>query len=391
MFVFDDRVRTDPSVSKHNEPKFAFLNRVSGDYWGQVRMLIEEWVGRFPAAARSDLVGRLQTSDRGFIAAFWELYLYETFVRGGFDVEVHPAVSTGSRVPDFLVSRGEEAFYVEAKCLFEGELDSGAEARRDRLYDSLNDLRSPNFFLSVECHEVGPQEISARQLRRELEEWLGRLDPDKASALAFDEDGGERLQWVAEGWLLEFRPIPVQAEYRGRPDHRPIGMVGPGEVRLIDDAGALRKALGKKGSAYGNLAYPLVLAINVERAFHDDEDSLSALFGTSQISFPRGDPAAARATRGSDGYWLGPNGWRRTNVAGVLVAQAVAPWLVAKVVPTLWLHPGASPLKPLLLWRTAWVDGDRVRYIDQPSDPADYFGLADPWPVGESFPKGVPT
>ena len=349
MFVFDDLLRTDASISKRNETTFSFLNRAAGDYWDQVRKLVEDWIGVFPAAARSDIVGRLRSSNRHFAAAFWELYLHETFVRSGFEVVVHPSVNSGSRPPDFFVSRREEAFHVEAKSLFEGVLDSGAEARRDRQYDSLDGLRSPNFFLSVECYDVGPREASARGLCRELEAWLGSLNPDEGSLLAFGEQDGERCRWEADGWLLEFRPIPVQAEYRGRADHRPIGMVGPGEARVLDDAGVLRKALRKKGSAYGDLDHPLVLAINVERAFHDDDDSLDALFGTSQISFPVNSPAVAQATRAPDGYWLDRNGWRHTSVAGALIAQAVAPWLISRIEPTLRLHPVGESINPLEL------------------------------------------
>lgn len=389
VFVFHDGQRADTSVSKASETRFTFLDRVAGGYWDQVRTLVEEWTGRFPAGARADLVGRLRSSDRHFTAAFWELYLHETLVRAGFDVVVHPVVDGSPRPPDFLVTRDGEAFYVEAKSVFEGELELGAEARRDRLYDSLNALRSPNFFLSVECYEIGPQAAPTRGLRRELEAWLDSLDPDDPSLLDFGLEHGEQYRWEADGWLLTFKPIPVQAKYRGRSDHRAIGMVGPGEARLIDDAGVLRGALRKKGSAYGDLPHPLVLAINIERAFHDDDDSLDALFGTNQVSFPINDPAAATATRATDGYWFDGSAWRHTNVVGVLIAQAIAPWLVAQVVPTLWLHPAGKLVNPLNVWRTARVDGDRMTYGQPSRDPSDYFGLDSGWPAGEPFPRRI--
>jgi hypothetical protein len=181
--VFDLMDRSDPSPSLHNESNAAFLNRVSGDYWDQVRELVEAWVDHYPAVARPDIVGRLRSSNnRHFGGAFWELYLHESFLRNGFDVQVHPSAPSGSRVPDFLVSRGEESYLVEARAIFES-LDAGAEARLRQVYDEINKVDDPNFFVDLDVYSVGPVALTAKTLRRTLESWLASLDPDRVEPL----------------------------------------------------------------------------------------------------------------------------------------------------------------------------------------------------------------
>ena len=91
--VCEDAHRSDPSPASHAESSAAFLNRVAGSCWDQVRHLVDEWVAHIPVDSRVDIIARLKSAqDRQSTAAFWELYLHETFTRAGFDVELHPAV-----------------------------------------------------------------------------------------------------------------------------------------------------------------------------------------------------------------------------------------------------------------------------------------------------------
>lgn len=385
MLLFKVIARSSAVPRHQSETTFNFLDRVAGDFWDDVRTLFEDWLARVPDTARGDLLGRLRASDRHFAAAFWELYLHEGFLRGGCEVEVHPKV-LGPRPPDFLVTREDETFYVEAKAIFEAEKGSGAEARREILFESLNRLHSPNFFLSIECVSVGARPVASGSLRRELEAWLDSLDPEVETEL-LTRGRGARFSWKRDGWVLKFRPIPLGVDQRGKFDHRPVGSTGSGGARLVDDSGVLRKALGRKGAAYGQLDHPLMLAVSVERPLHDDDDSADALFGSTQITIDRRAPGSARSTRAPDGYWLGPSGWRHTEVPAVLIAQNIAPWLVTKIAPTLWLHPEGKPIQPLGLWRTAAVVIDQIEYTPGRISPSDHFDLSGMWPTGDPFPK----
>ena len=385
--VFDDRVRTDPSPALHSESSAAFLNRVAGGYWDQIRDLVEDWASRVPDAARRDIVARLRSSsDRQSGAAFWELYLHETFVQAGYAVEVHPSVD-GPRPPDFRVTRGADRFYVEATCVFGARTDAGAIARRQALYDAVESIHSPNFFLSINVEAIGPNAPATRKLRRDLERWLAGLDPDTTDLVLGREPSGDHFLWEEQGWRIWFRPIPVRADARGAPDHRVLGVFGPGEAQWIGDASELRQTIRSKGNAYGALDAPFLIAVMIATPFHDEEDTISALYGTRQIQFSPGNPDRARSVRARDGYWGSPGDWKHTHVSGVLLAHSVAPWRVTQEVPELWHHPHAAQKVPALpIWRSAELAGNAIRHIDPTAEPSGYYFLPASWPEGEPFP-----
>lgn len=387
--VFSDRARDDDLPMRYTESSAAFFDRVAGPFWDQIRDLTEDWVARFPDAARPDIVGRLTSADdRQSSAAFWELYLYHVFVALGHDVLVHPNVPAGPRPPDLRVAGESGEFYVEAKALFGTGDARGASARANEVYEAVNKIHSPNFFVAVSLDQIGPLPLATKGLRRQLESWLAGLNPD---VVQFETrlSGGESFTWTRDGWVIEFRPIPVKKSRRGAPDHRPLGVLDGGGASFIDDAGDLRSALKKKGSAYGTLDLPLVVAINVATAFHDDHDTINALYGTEQFRFSRTDPdAPAELIRARDGYWGVPWDWKRTHVSGMLYGPNVAPWSVTRSVPRLWHHPGAATsLATPSVWHEARFALDRIDLVDAQRDIHGLLGLPAGWPIGEAFPR----
>jgi hypothetical protein len=71
-----------------------------------------------PEKFRKDLHGRLRSPDDvSHIAAVYELYFHELFLRRGWKVDPHTLVA-GSR-PDYFVSKAESAFYLEVLSAWE--------------------------------------------------------------------------------------------------------------------------------------------------------------------------------------------------------------------------------------------------------------------------------
>ncbi|KRC59125.1 hypothetical protein ASE14_15200 [Agromyces sp. Root81] len=277
---------------------------------------------------------------------------------------------------------------MEATCIFGSDINAGATARRQQVYDAINRIESPNFFLAIDVKEIGAQALPTTRLRRELEGWLSALDPDAVELALGDNPRGERFDWKERGWKLAFRPIPVRADSRGQANHRVLGVFGPGEAQWLDDVSVLRGTIRSKGSAYGALDLPLVVAVNVATAFHDEEDTLGALFGTWKIQFEVGDPDSARSVRARDGYWGSPGEWKHRHLAGLLLAHNVAPWRVTQEIPTLWLHPDPiDPVKALGVWRTSRLDGTHIERLEPYAELGDHFGLPEQWPDGEPFPR----
>ena len=388
--VFAARTRTDASPSDHSESTADFLDRVAGPYWDQVRELIEEWTEHLPAAGRADIVGRLRSSDdRQHAGAFWELYLHETFVRSGCSVTIHPTVPGSPRQPDFLIAQGDEAFYVEAKAIVSKATDAGASARKRRVYDALDKIACPNFFLQIDVNRVGEADLPTAALRRKLEAWVARIDPDTWTIEDYESGSGNRFTWAESGWQLEFRPFPVKVEARGRPDHRPLGIFGPIQAAWINDDVTLRSALADKGAAYGALDHPLVIAVNSHAFSHDDFDTLNALYGTEQITISMTDRGAPPVpTRAADGYWLAGT-WAHQHVAGVLVGRSITEYR-ATIAPTFWSHPEPhKPVAPLPIWRVADPLVDHIEYREPQTPVHELFGLPEVWPIGDAFSREV--
>lgn len=385
--VYDAYLRVDDSPSQHNEPMALFLNRVAGEYWDQVRELIEQWVKRYPPDARRDLVGRLRSlDDRQSGAAFWELYLNEMFTRADFDVQVHPSVPSGSRVPDFLVNNSEHEFYVEAKSLFDKGLGD-TSARLRVVYDAINSIKNPNFFVRVEVECEGSLAPSTRRLKLELESWLNGLDPDKVNPLTRFDKSDEQYVWELNDWKLIFRPLPVKAEARGKAGHLPLGTWGPADAYIVDAVSPLREALKDKGSSYGQLDHPLLLAFNTSTGFDQTYEMMSALYGNT-AGFKVSNPNGARESQDVSGYWGYPSAWRHRHVAGVLLGLNLSPWNLTKTNPTLWLHPSPFASIPVIdAWHQMRLEVDDVNKHFAISGMHELFSVGADWPRGKPFPR----
>ncbi|HLI50428.1 MAG TPA: hypothetical protein VKU87_01450, partial [Thermomicrobiaceae bacterium] len=122
--LFDDFERTSDGTSalppEHGEQFYTFLNQAAGEPWQQVRDTLTQWLSHYPADDRPALVARFRRTDRrGFLGAFWELYLHELFRRLGFLIELHPRVAVTTHRPDFRLRRGTSMLYVEAVTIYE--------------------------------------------------------------------------------------------------------------------------------------------------------------------------------------------------------------------------------------------------------------------------------
>jgi hypothetical protein len=364
------------------------LGRVAGSYWDQVRELIEDWASHVPTEHRADLIGRLRSTDnRQFHSAFWELYLHESLRRSGYAITIHPILDGTSRKPDFHVTGGQASFYLEAKALLGNGQRVGRDARLKRLYDALDQLNSPNFFLAIDVRSVGPSDLPTKTLRSKIEAWLNGLDPDVIAPASILNPDRVHFTWQADGWSIELRPLPVREDARGRADHRPLGMFGDHESPWVDDS-ALRTALEEKGSAYGDLDAPLVIALNSFGFNADEFEVMNALYGSLQVRFSLSDPSApAETVRASDGYWARQS-WAHQHVAGVLIGRSVSPFSASTAVPTLWRHPAASQaIAPLPQWRIAQPVDDHIEYSEATQAMHELFDLPERWPIGEPFPE----
>jgi hypothetical protein len=390
MKLFDDFARSDSSPARYAEPEFQTLNRSARVEAGRVRKQMEEWFARYPDSDKF----RLQTSLRSDIdaqhrAAVFELFLHELLLRLNCQVTIHPPVTTGSKVPDFLVeSPTGECFYLEATLATgESKAETAAQARINEFIDALNrTVNSPRFFLWLDLDGAPATPPPVKQLATFLNQCLSELDPDAVTSL-YESGGADAMpRWMFEhdGWQVEITPSPKKPEAYGRPGVRPIGAISRG-FRVLKQHLAIRDAIIAKAARYGILDRPYVIAVCAPH-FADNDDIMEALFGQTQYTYqvpedPSIEPPPPQFSRARDGAWIDAGGPRYTRSSAVLLATHFSAWNVPRVGLRLYLHPWAQrPYQGALTRLTQFaLDGSHMRRVEGDSI-ATLFDLDEKWP-----------
>jgi len=382
--VFDDTPRTDARPARHDEGRFAFLNRSASVYFGHVRQLVEEWFSNVPLEHQPGLRGDLRADGDQFSAAFWELYLHEAYLRSGFNIEIHPEIPGTSTRPDFCLGKDGGSFYLEAVSVGRDRKEIAEDKRLSQVHRVLADMKIKDYSLALSTYGIGPDSLATRRLRACLRVWLDKLDPDEVVAVAESSpDSGfaclPEFVWDDAGWSLVFHAVPLGDWARGV-ERSALGVMGAGEATIVDNVTGIRHVLESKRGKYGRLDAPLVIAIqsNTEIPTRDFELE-SALYGAS--SHRPADRAGFSGRLIEEGFWVAENGWRNAQIPQVLTAYDLYPWTVAKVLPRIWstLEQGIS-----LLNQPDWL---ATMMIDARSSPghassvAEHLGLANDWPA----------
>lgn len=346
----EDIQRDDIGPASYSEPSFIYLNRSARPAVVLIRQELENWFSRYPDAAKGNILRRFQSDDEiKHHSAFFELYIHELLIRLGHKVEIpHPEPGASSRrAPDFLATSQEGSrFYVEATlAINQSQQDVSGEKRLNQVYDALNGLDSPNFFISVEVHGAPAVPVPGRRLRHEVRQFLNSLDPDSCSEII--RHSGMRAvpshKFDFQGWRIDISPIPKSHKSRGKAGIRPLGILGPAEAQFVDDRTALKDSVIAKATHYGDLGIGLVVAVNAINQHLEMIDIMEALFGQESFTFSTnfGGAAEPQMQRLPNGAWNGLKGPKNTRVSAVLVMSSLIPWTVAVSNPEIFHHPWA--------------------------------------------------
>lgn len=389
MPLFDVRDRNDPSPCGELEDSFAFLNRVDGPFWGEVRRLLEDWFGRYPEIEQRDLRNAFRSRLPGqHLAAWWELYLHELFLRLGYRIEIHPELDDSQHRPDFLLSKNGSQLYVEAAILFSGSSTGNRRGAPSWMLDAINHVTSPNFFLRlVEVKQRGPDQLRRAEIVNPLENWLGGLDPDEIS---INHELGDPLPVrvvSCRDWEIVFEAWPVKAEARGKP-RRALG-IGPIQAGYVDDIGQLASTLKKKAGRYGHPEIPMVTAVQCLSAFMEPLDIEQALFGREAVQVSVEEPGPARLVRQRNGFWAAATGPQNQRVSAVLISVGLHSANVGKVAPSLWINPWAnySLDEQWPFAEFTATDQGQIHHQERYPNMSEIFSIPEEWPGGEPFPR----
>jgi hypothetical protein len=383
--LFDDFARTDPSPAVDGEDSFSFMNRVAQPFWGRVRDELDGWSREYPSDAAADLRSRFRSpSPAQHFGAWWELYLHQLSTELGYQVEVHPELTGVTGRPDFRLTRGEEAFYIEAATTFSGIVpDEDRHGERENwIKKAINSVRNPNFFVALDFNRVGTERPSDREITEPLRKWLQGLDPNQVAAEGFA--AAPELELRPRDWDFVLRAIAVKPEARGRAGHRLLGM-GPSVAGFVNDIDMMGRTLDRKRRKYGKPDEPLVFAILPMSSFIEKEDVEQALLGRVAYQFDPHDFQRGIWVRHRNGFWRRGTAPRNTRVSALITGTNIMPWTVAKVWPRLWRNPWAAhPLQAeLQLPEAILSEQGTVTYSERVGAPASLFGLPEDWPGPE--------
>jgi hypothetical protein len=349
--IFSDFQRTD------NTPKlsqFEFLDRSAWPEVGRKRAFLEELLLSYPADEQKEIVARIQSrDDRHFASAFFELVLYGYLKRLGCSLRPHPVLNTGSSArPDFLVTTptGEE-FYVEAVLASQRESkNSAADARIGTTVDLLSRASHPNFMIGIDMSGAPETPPRGTRLKNDVLRWLDTLNPEEVRA-CFEKGSFSSLPtltWKHETWEVTVSAFPIKEGGKGQPMTFIAWMNGKGG--FINKWSPIRDAIRSKGSKYGDLKRPLLVAVN-SIPFHLDRiDEMQALYGQEQFYFDVND--ASRTPyfhRAPNGAWAGTTGPRGLRVSGAWLFSNLSLYNLPLCRSTLYFNQWATYPLPTLL------------------------------------------
>jgi len=388
MSVFDDSERDDLGPRLYAQPDFNYLNASARPGVQAIRQAIETWFVRYPNGHRAELRSRLRSEDNyQHRSAFFELFLHELLLKLGCNVEVHPQIVGVARRPDFRVrSQQGQTCYLEAVLASdETREESAANARMNQVYDALNRLDSPYFYIGMNLGGAPATPPSARNMRRFLSDHLAQVNFNEIAEL-FRLGGFLALphwQYQHDGWTIDFYPLPKSDQARGRAGIRPIGIQRE-PMKLLQTREAIRDSVLEKSGRYGVLGQPYIVAVNVLSDHVDRIDVMEALFGFEEFRYRPGVPLPQQPefARAPNGAWFGPAGIQNTRVSAALIfpnlSQSSICWTAPCIYHNPWTtHPYGGELNrlnrgvPRDARRMDFHDGESLRSI---------FELPEQWP-----------
>lgn len=384
--LFDVLQRTDASPRGDLEDDFHFLNRVAGDYWGQIRDLIGSWFARYPREHQSDLRSRFRSGGHGLWGAYWELLLHELLHITDVLVSVQPELRDGT-TPDYLIELGGELVLVEARVQME-PFDSAAEARAIGVVrDALSSLRTSDFWIDLEINRYGSSAPPARRIEQEAQSWVDSLSWDEVRVLrerGLDRATAKTLQ--VAGWEIELTAIARGPDHR----HETIGVhMGPAQGRLVDDHEAVRKSLTKKVRKYRGSGHKILPAISNLRWTAGRTELVTALYGAAwEHPEMLSDRTILPSWRNvPEGLWVTRSGPQYSDAIGVLNGIEIWPWSLSTSQVAIYHRPDDDRILYALPFQHVFVGADgNLTSSDPERTVCEILGLATPWPAGDPFP-----
>jgi hypothetical protein len=251
------------------------------------------------------------------------LFIFSLFKSQGFEIIIHPEVPNSNKRPDFLLKKANIEFYLEAKEARDKTEEEEAQQKRiNQIFDSLNKLKSPNYYLRIEelilKNNIQP---AIKKIIPSIENELKKICPDKVAEDLRKNvyDCSPRITIEDDNLKLIISLIPKSPENRNK-GGRSIGAYSF-EAYWGGAENSIKNSFSKKAKRYGKLDKPYIICINaIGSRFSGVYDVENAVWGTLSISWSN-DPnnIDEKLIRQRDGIFMGDKGPIFKNVSGVLI------------------------------------------------------------------------
>lgn len=208
------------------------------------------------------------------------------------------------------------------------------------VYDAVNRVRSPDFFLWLQKSGSPDAELNKRRLTNQLTAWLRSLNYDDFPGNTKPERL-PRYTYIEKGLELEFIAIPKSPEARGNSAGRILASTGV-TAQWSRTAPVLESTLKKKITKYGRHDLPYIVAANALTTTIDADEIMQALLGPVKIpvDFFGDEPSVGQAYREPGGVWLDKTGSPiNQRLSGALIVHGLQAWNLGKVRWTLYHNP----------------------------------------------------
>ncbi|NOT73420.1 MAG: hypothetical protein HOP08_00730 [Cyclobacteriaceae bacterium] len=359
MELFDNKRDRQELYSKHLENPYDFFDSAIGIFQ-DVRELLNSWFINYPLDEQAELKSRFQSD---FYPAFFELTLHEIFRRQGYTLLVHPAVSGTGKRPDFLISKDDIKFYLEARVVT--DVTAAEQARmnkRDLFYDQMARIKNKKFGISLHSVEfISGHQPNGKKAVKFFDDYLSKLDHASLIEQVRIEHNYHIPEQFYEDKDVRIVFVPWPLDVIDESIHQPI-LSYPHEGWMGGCEESIKKAIKVKSTGYGNMEYPYLICLNcISKKRVDNTDIVKSLYHYYDIDQALGELERERRLK-EQGIFSKAFAGSFEKVSGVFITN-VAPTTLHVAPHWLCNNPNARHSLCLSDWRLDknWWEGNEFR------------------------------
>lgn len=327
MKLFDDFQRYKFGAADGLTNQYDFYNNTAEPKFVAVRDQLNLLFDNFPIDHQHSLKSSFK---KQFEDSFYELFLYNLFLKLGYEIEVHPTLEDSTKKPDFLIKKGNVEIYVEAKIAKNiSEKEEKTIRKKETFYNEINKIRIAGFFLNIDKLEFKNElQPPTKMLKKHIQSEIIKFDKDKVleEIEMLKTTRTNQIIYEDDNLKIVIFPIPITKEISEEDEkaRKPIGMY-PFETFYDGGEDSLKSSIRKKASRYGKLDKPYIVCVNAlsyKTSTRMDVDN--AIWGSLTMVFEkRGTEEKTSYERSVDGVFCDEKGIKNSQLSGVMITKVL--------------------------------------------------------------------